>query len=54
VGAGGEPDWRIRPKRRPVSRRYRIGTLGVVGGLGALPYVEELVRCMRYRTQASR
>jgi hypothetical protein len=54
VGAGGEPDWRIRAKRRPLSRRYRIGTIAVVGVLGGLPYVEELARCPRYRNQASK
>ena len=38
VGAGGRPDWRIRTKRQPLSRRYRVGVLAAVPLLGALPY----------------
>jgi hypothetical protein len=40
-------DWRIRAKRRRLSSRYRTGVLGVVAALVALPYGEELARCLR-------
>jgi hypothetical protein len=43
----GDPDWRIRTKFRRLSVRYRAGVLGAVGALIALPYGEELVRCLR-------
>jgi len=46
-GAGGRPDWRLRLKRRPLSARYRAGVLAAVTGLVAVPYGEELVRCLR-------
>lgn len=46
LGMGGRPDWRIKPKRRAVSRSYRAGVLTAMGALGAL-YVEELARCVR-------
>jgi hypothetical protein len=41
------PDWRLRAKRRRLSASYRAGILAAVGGLIALPYGEELVRCLR-------
>jgi hypothetical protein len=47
VGRGGRADWRIRLKRRPLTLRYRAGVLSTVSLLGALPYAEELVRCLR-------
>jgi hypothetical protein len=47
AGRGGRPDWRIRTKRRPLSVRYRAAIVGAVTGLVALPYGEELVRCLR-------
>jgi hypothetical protein len=43
----GKADWRLRGKRRGVSGRYRAGVLAAVGGLIALPYAEEMVRCLR-------
>jgi hypothetical protein len=46
-GVGGRPDWTLKAKRRPLSRTYRVGILGAAAGLGALPYWEELVRCLR-------
>jgi hypothetical protein len=46
-GIQGDPEWRIRPKRRRLSARYRAGVLGAVAALVALPYGEELVRCLR-------
>jgi hypothetical protein len=46
-GIEGARDWRIRAKRRRLSARYRAGVLGAVAALVALPYGEELVRCVR-------
>jgi hypothetical protein len=46
-GVGGQPDWRIRGKRRPLSVGYRAGVLAAVTSLVAVPYGEELVRCVR-------
>jgi hypothetical protein len=48
-GWGDDPGWRLRAKRRGVSARYRLGELTAVGGLIALPYAEEMVRCLRVR-----
>jgi hypothetical protein len=40
-------DFRLRPKRRdPLSR---LLLLGAVGAFGALPYAEEMWRCVRAR-----
>jgi hypothetical protein len=36
-GLEGTPDWRIRPKRRGLSARYRVGVLGAVAALDVLP-----------------
>jgi hypothetical protein len=47
VGLGGRPDWRIRQKRLPLSSSYRWGVLGAIASLAALPYGEELIRCLR-------
>lgn len=47
VGLRGRPDWRLKPKRRPLSRAYRVGNLTTLVGLVGLPYVEELARCLR-------
>lgn len=47
VGIAGTPDWRLKPKRRQLSRRYRAGLLAAVTALVAVPYGEELVRCAR-------
>jgi hypothetical protein len=46
-----EPDWTIRSKRRRLSRRYRASVLAAVGSLNALPYGEELLRCLVTREQ---
>jgi hypothetical protein len=43
----GESDWRLRPKHRQLSARYRAGVFAAVAALVALPYGEELVRCLR-------
>jgi hypothetical protein len=48
-GRGGAPDWRITSKRRRLSARYRAGVLGAVSLLVAVPYGEELIRCLRAR-----
>ncbi|MFJ8634836.1 diguanylate cyclase [Streptomyces sp. NPDC093568] len=43
-------DWRLLPKERPLRGAYLAG-LGAVIGLGvALPYAEELWRCVRVRS----
>ena len=47
VGLRGSADWRIKSKRRPVSSAYQAGILATVGMLVALPYGEELARCVR-------
>jgi hypothetical protein len=47
AGRGGRPDWRIRRKRRPISARYRVGIFGALAAFVALPYGEELARCVR-------
>ncbi len=50
VGAGpSKPDFGLRRKRRPLSWRYTIGLLAALGLFGALPYAEELWRCLRAR-----
>jgi hypothetical protein len=46
-GIEGAADWRIRAKRRRLGVPYRLGVLGAVAALVALPYGEELVRCLR-------
>ena len=53
IAAGGDRDWRIRSKRRPLSVRYRVGVLGAVAALVAVPYGEELLRCVRPRPTAT-
>jgi hypothetical protein len=45
-GRGGRPDWIVHPKRRRLSVRYRAGVLAAVDALVALPYAEELARCL--------
>ena len=46
-GLEGQADWRIRGKRRRLSLLYRAGVLGAVTAFVAVPYGEELARCMR-------
>jgi hypothetical protein len=48
---GDQPEWQLRPKRRNLSRRYRVGMLTAVGSLVAAPYAEELLRCLKTRRQ---
>jgi hypothetical protein len=45
-GVGGQPDWRIKLKRRPLSVRYRVGVPAAVTAFVAVPYGEALVRCL--------
>jgi hypothetical protein len=52
LGRGENAEWRIKRKRRPLSTRYRAGVLAAVAGLVALPYGEELARCLRARERA--
>jgi hypothetical protein len=46
--------WSLRPKQVPLPRGYRFGVLGAVAGLIALPYGEELLRCVRAASQRPR
>lgn len=46
--AGGGPDaWRFRWKERPLPPNYLAGVAAAITGLIALPYGEELSRCVR-------
>jgi hypothetical protein len=48
IGRGpARPDFRLRLKRRPLSRRYIAGLLASIGAFVVLPYAEELWRCYR-------
>ncbi len=48
VGRGPvKADFKLRPKVRPLSTRTRAAVIGAVTVFGALPYLEELVRCLR-------
>lgn len=50
LGMGPEsPKFRLRPRRPPASRRYVLGILAAIALLGALPYAEELIRCLLAR-----
>jgi hypothetical protein len=53
-GDGRRPRLRLRPKRRPLSRRAKASLLGAIVAFGAAPYTEELVRCVRARRAAER
>ena len=53
LGLGGAPDWRLKPKRRRLTRRYRAGVLASLAALVAAPYREELVRCLRAQRASS-
>ena len=41
------PTARLRRKRRPLSWRSRAALLGAFALFGALPYAEEMRRCLR-------
>lgn len=52
AGAGAPAAWRLRLKSNPLPRGYRIRVaLGVVGAI-ALPYGNELARCITARRKA--
>ncbi|SHH75974.1 hypothetical protein SAMN05444521_1768 [Streptomyces sp. 3214.6] len=47
-GGGGDAHaWRLVPRRRPLSPVYLAGIAAAVGTCVALPYGEELLRCVR-------
>ena len=53
VGIGDEqPEWRPECKRHPLPASYRQGFLATVTALIALPYGEELWRCVRAARKA--
>jgi hypothetical protein len=48
VGRGpAKADFRLRPKAKPLSSKTRISILAAVTVFAGLPYLEELVRCLR-------
>ncbi|MEU9014609.1 diguanylate cyclase [Streptomyces sp. NPDC048479] len=49
--AGGRSpgDWKLLPKENPLPARYLAGLAAVIGAGVALPYAEEMVRCVRAR-----
>lgn len=48
VGRGpAKADFKLRPKVRPLCARTRATVIGAVAVFGALPYLEEMVRCLR-------
>lgn len=48
VGRGGEqPDFKLRLKRFPLPNKYKYGVLAASAVFVALPYAEELLRCLR-------
>ncbi|WP_406840514.1 diguanylate cyclase [Streptomyces sp. AHU1] len=49
-GSGGRADdWKLVPKERPLSAGYLTAIAAGVGLCVALPYAEEMVRCLRAR-----
>jgi hypothetical protein len=47
-GEAGRDGFAIRRKRRdPLTRRSKLLLLGAMGLFGALPYAEEMLRCLR-------
>ena len=52
VGRGTQrPRFAFRPKREPVDERAAGALVAAFASLVAVPYVEELVRCVRYRAR---
>ncbi|QNP74370.1 diguanylate cyclase [Streptomyces roseirectus] len=45
----GRGEWRLRPRERPLPARYLAALAAVIGTGVALPYAEELRRCLRAR-----
>ncbi|MGA5454327.1 diguanylate cyclase [Streptomyces umbrinus] len=52
-GGRGADDWRLLPKRRPLSAGYLAALAAVIGAGVALPYAEEMLRCLRARPTAA-
>lgn len=48
-GRGERPRFGLRPKRKPLSRRYVGGLLAALGVCMIVPYAEEFWRCYRAR-----
>lgn len=46
-GRGHRDPWRLVPRRRPLSPGYLAGIAVAIGACVALPYGEELLRCVR-------
>jgi hypothetical protein len=43
--------WRFRWKKNPLPRNYLVGVAAAIAGLVALPYGEELLRCVRAQVE---
>jgi hypothetical protein len=48
-GGGQADDWKLVPKARPLSAGYLVAIGAGVGLCVALPYAEEMIRCLRAR-----
>lgn len=46
-GGGGPDDWRLVPKEQPLPAGYLAAIAAAVGAFVALPYAEEMLRCVR-------
>jgi hypothetical protein len=46
-GRGDKDAWRLVPRRRPLPRPYLAGIAAGITARVAVPYAEELVRCVR-------
>jgi hypothetical protein len=46
-GGRGAEDWKLLPKDNPLSARYLAGLGVAIGACVALPYAEEMTRCVR-------
>lgn len=51
-GGRGREDWRLLPKGRPLSAGYLAALAAVIGAGVALPYAEEMRRCLRAARRA--
>lgn len=53
IGRGSQrPRWRLRGKLRPLDRRAVAAIVGAFGLFVALPYAEEMRRCLRFQREA--
>ncbi|MDF3287774.1 diguanylate cyclase [Streptomyces silvisoli] len=52
VRGGGDDAWRLLPKDQPLPTRYLAGLAAGVALFVALPYGEELMRCLRTKRAA--